>query len=205
MPGICRALYVTVKPKRVVVEDYIHICTYKNEGNYMKPFLLIFFLIISQGVMGQPATLQGNVLTIPHGAVIDSNNPTYFTDIRLNYNGNSTFTLVDAQAANLVVVDSVQIAILESFPVQINLTLIGNKSVPCVELLPPAISKQDNLFVIALAETQLGTGESCITVIDPFGTTFGLDVSGLPAGTYTVRVNGQVEDTFILEADNSSR
>ncbi len=171
----------------------------------MKPFLLIFFLIISQVVMGQPATLQGNVLTIPQGAVIDSNNPTYFTDIQLNYNGNSTFTLVDAQAANLVVVDSVQIAILESFPVQINLTLTGNKSVPCVELLPPAISKQDSLFVIVLAETQLGTGESCITVIDPFETTFALDVLGLPAGTYTVRVNGQIEDTFTLEVDNSPR
>jgi len=171
----------------------------------MKPFGLIFLLIISPVVMGQPATLQGNVLTIPQGAVIDSNNPTYFTDIRLNYKGNSTFTLVDAQAANLVFVDSVQIAILESFPVQINLTLKGNKSVPCVELLPPAISKQDNLFVIVLAETQLGTGESCITVIDPFETTFALDVSGLTAGTYTVRVNGQVEDKFTLEVNNSPR
>lgn len=169
----------------------------------MRAFLLIFSLVLSQLAIGQPATLQGTVFTIPQGAIIDNNNPAYFTDIQLNFEGSGNFRLIGAQATNLVAVDSVQVAILESFPVQVNITVTGNKSVPCVELLPPAISRQDNLFIVVLAETQLGPAESCIAMIDPFVTTFALDVLELPTGTYTVRVNGQVENTFTLEADNS--
>ncbi len=152
---------------------------------------------------GQPATLQGAVLIIPQGAIIDNDNPAYFTDIQLNFEGNGNFRMVDAQTTNLVAIDSVQSAILESFPVQVSITVTGNKSVPCVELLPPAVSRQNNLFVVVLAETQLGPAESCIAVIDPFETTFALDVKELPAGTYTVRVNGVMENSFTLELDNS--
>lgn len=169
----------------------------------MKAFLFTLFLILSQLAFGQPATLQDKVFTIPQGAVIDNNNLEYFTDIQLNYEGSGNFKLISAQSTNLVSVDSVQSTILESFPVQVNITVTGNKSVPCVKLLPPAISRQDNLFTVVLAETQLGPAESCIAIIDPFETTFSLDVLGLPAGTYTVRVNGQVEDTFTLDVDNS--
>ncbi|MBA2483810.1 MAG: hypothetical protein H0V39_05205 [Nitrosomonas sp.] len=169
----------------------------------MKAFLFTLFLILSQLAFGQPATLQGTVFTIPQGAVIDNNNLTYFTDIQLSYEGSGNFKLISAQSTNLVSVDSVQTTILESFPVQVNITVSGNKSVPCVELLPPAISRQDNLFIVVLAETQLGPAESCIAIIDPFETTFSLDVLELPAGTYTVRINGQVEDTFTFDVDNS--
>lgn len=169
----------------------------------MRTFLFALLLIISQLAIGQPATLQGTVLTIPQGAVIDNDNPTYFTDIQLSFEGNGNFRMVGAQATNLVAVDSVQSTILEPFPVQVNITVTGNKSVPCVELLPPAISRQDNLFVVVLAETQLGPAESCIAVIDPFETTFALDVTELPAGIYTVRVNGKMENVFTLELDNS--
>ncbi len=172
----------------------------------MRVFLIILLLIMSQLALGQPtgqpATLQGAVLTIPQGAVMDNDAPSYFTDIQLSFEGNGNFSMIDAQTNNLVAIDSVQSAILESFPVQVSITVTGNKSVPCVELLPPAISRQDNLFVVVLAETQLGPAESCIAVIDPFETTFALDVKELPAGTYTVRVNGTIENSFTLEIDN---
>jgi len=168
----------------------------------MKKFLLgLSVLFISQLAMGQPATFQEDALTIPQGAVMDSDNPTFFTNIQLIHEGEGNLKLADAQANNLVTIDTVQIAILESFPVQINVSVTGNKSVPCVELLTPAISRKDNLFIVVLAETVLGPAESCIAMIDPFETSFALDVSGLPAGTYTVRINGAVDETFTLDAD----
>ena len=168
----------------------------------MEKFLLgLFVLVMSQLAMGQPAILQDDVFTVPQGAVIDSDNPTFFTNIQLSQGDDGHFILVDAQANNLVTIDTVQIVILESSPVQINVSVTGNKSVPCVELLTPAISRKDNLFIVVLAETALGPAESCIAMIDPFETSFALDVSGLPAGTYTVRINGEVDETFTLDAD----
>ena len=175
----------------------------KQGANEMKSFLLsLSILVMSQLAMGQPATLQGNILTIPQGAVIDSDNPTFFTNIQLIHEGDGNFKLADAKANNLVAIDTMQITTLESFPVQINVSVSGNKSVPCVELLNPAISRKDNLFIVVLAETLLGPTESCIAVLDPFETTFSLDVSGLSAGTYTVRINGIEEATFTLDVDN---
>jgi len=171
----------------------------------MKKFLIGFsILVISQLAIGQPATFQDEVLTIPQGAVTDSNNPTFFTDIELIHEGGGQFRLADAKANDLVSVDDVKISILESFPVQINVSVSGNKSVACVELLEPAISRKDNLFVVVLAETRLGPAESCAAMIDPFETTFPIDVTELPAGAYTVRVNGTAEATFTLDVDNSS-
>jgi hypothetical protein len=168
----------------------------------MEKFLLgLFALVMSQLAMGQPATFQDDVLTIPQGAVIDSDNPAFFTNIQLSQGDDGQFKLAVAQANNLATIDTVQIVILESFPVQVSINVTGNKSVPCVELLTPAISRKDNLFIVVLAETSLGPEESCIAMIDPFETSFALDVSGLPAGTYTVRINGEVDETFTLDAD----
>ena len=168
----------------------------------MEKFLLgLFALVMSQLATGQPATFQDDVLTIPQGAVIDSDNPTFFTNIQLSQGDDGQFKLADAQANNLATIDTVQIVILESFPVQVSINVTGNKSVPCVELLTPAISRKDNLFIVVLAETALGPEESCIAMIDPFETSFALDVSGLPAGTYTVRINGEVDETFTLDTD----
>lgn len=168
----------------------------------MEKFLLgLFVFVISQPAAAQPAIFQDNVFTIPQGAVINYDNPSFFTDIQLTHEGSGNFKLADAKTNNLVTIDTVQIAILESFPVQVSVNVTGNKSVPCVELLTPAISRKDNLFIIVLAETLLGPEESCIAMIDPFETSFPLDVSGLTAGTYTVRINGTADATFTLDAD----
>ena len=174
----------------------------EKKGGGMKVILLIFSMIMSQLALGEPASVQDRILTIPLGAVMDNSDPAYFTDIQLNYEGNGHFRLIEAQANDLVTIDMVQIAMLESFPVQINVTVTGNKSVPCVELLPPAISRRDNLFVVVLAETRLGPAESCVALLDPFESTFALDAGGLLAGTYTVSVNSQADQTFVLEEDN---
>lgn len=168
----------------------------------MEKFLLgLFVFVMSQLAGAQPATFQDNVFTIPQGAVIDSEAPSFLTDIQLSYEGWGYFKLTDAKRNNLVTIDTVQTAILESFPVQVNVNVTGNKSVPCVELLAPAISRKDSLFVVVLAETSLGPEASCIAMIDPFEISFPLDVSGLSAGTYTVRVNGVAEATFTLDTD----
>ena len=90
---------------------------------------------------------------------------------------------------------------MESFPLQVSLSVSGFLSVPCVELLGPAVSYTEGLFQVVLAESTMGPAETCIAVIEPFETRVPLEVAGLPAGTYTVDVNGQQAE-FTFDMDN---
>ena len=153
--------------------------------------------ILSQLVTAQPATFENSVLNIPQGAAIVNGEPTYYNDIQLVSDIEGNFTLLAAQQSNLVSVDSVVVNIAESFPVQVSLTVTGNKSIPCVDLQTPAIFRDESTFTVALAETALGPAETCIAVLDPFETSIALDVTGLDTGTYTVSVNG-IEANFSL-------
>jgi hypothetical protein len=142
-------------------------------------------------------------MTISEGAVITDGSNSYFRDITLAYDGNGGLIITGANSMPLVQVDSVDILVMESFPVQISAAVSGNLSVPCVQLLDPAVSFMGNTFIVVLAESTSGPGESCIALIEPFETSIPLDVLDLPAGTYTVDVNGVVSD-FTLDVDNSS-
>jgi len=99
----------------------------------------------------------------------------------------------------LASVDEIDILILESFPVQINVIAKGNLPDPCTEISEVLQEKEGNTFFITI-KTYRSPG-FCIQVLAPFEEIIPLEVYGLPAGTYTVDVNG-VQDTFDLEVDN---
>ena len=99
----------------------------------------------------------------------------------------------------LAQVDEIDILILESFPVQINVIARGNLPDPCTEISEVLKEKEGNTFFITI-KTYRSPG-FCIQVLAPFEEIISLEVYGLPAGTYTVDVNG-VQDTFDLEVDN---
>lgn len=153
--------------------------------------------IVSQLVNAQPATFENSVLNIPQGAALVNGELAYYNDIQLISDIEGNFTLLAAQQSNLVSVNSVAVNSSESFPVQVSLTVTGNKSIPCVRLQTPAIFRDKSTFKVALAETTLGPAESCIAVLDPFETNIALDVTGLDSGAYTVSVNG-IETSFSL-------
>jgi inhibitor of cysteine peptidase len=99
----------------------------------------------------------------------------------------------------LALVDEIDILILESFPVQINVIVRGNLPDPCTEIYQVTQKKESNTFFVSI-KTYRPPGP-CIQIITPFEVKIPLNVYGLPAGTYTVDVNG-VQDTFDLEIDN---
>ena len=162
-----------------------------------KYLFILCFGIASELVIAQPATFENDILNIPQGAAIVNGEPVYYNDIQLVRNIEGNFTLLAAQQSSLVSVDSVVVNIAGPFPVQVSLTVTGNKSNPCVELQSPAIFRDKSTFTVALAETALGPAESCIAVLDPFETNIPLDLSDLDSGTYTVNVNG-VQASFSL-------
>ena len=99
----------------------------------------------------------------------------------------------------LASVDEIEILILESFPVQINVIARGNLPDPCTEISEVLQEREDDTFFITI-KTYRSPG-FCIQVLAPFEEIIPLEVYGLPAGTYIVNVNG-VQGTFDLEVDN---
>ena len=99
----------------------------------------------------------------------------------------------------LASVDEIDILILESFPVQINVIARGNLPDPCTEISEVLQEREGDTFFITI-KTYRPPG-LCIQVLAPFKEIIPLEVYGLPAGTYSVDVNG-IQDTFDLEVDN---
>ena len=99
----------------------------------------------------------------------------------------------------LASVEGIEIVILESFPVQVQVIASGNLPDPCTEISEVLQEREGNTFFITI-KTYRSPG-FCIQVIAPFEEIIPLEVYGLPADTYTVDVNG-VQAAFDLEVDN---
>jgi len=168
-------------------------------------FLNILSFALTTGAatgFADPAVSSSGTMTIPEGAVISDSEAAYYTDITMAYDGNGALVITGADVMPLVSVESIDIQVMESFPVQVSASVNGYLSVPCVNLLSPAVNFSDNTFRVVMAQSKLGPAETCIAVTEPFAESLSLDVLNLPAGTYTVDVNGVISE-FTLESDNS--
>lgn len=98
-------------------------------------------------------------------------------------------------------VNSISISILESFPVQVHVNATGFLGDGCTTLADITTSQEGNTFFITINK-QRPVDAICTQQLTTFDENIPLDVNGLPAGTYTVNVNG-VTDSFTLDMDNS--
>lgn len=97
-------------------------------------------------------------------------------------------------------VESIEILILESFPVQIHVVARGHLPDDCTEIAEITQERQGNTFSVTIT-TARPANVACAEKVVSFEEVIPLDVVGLPAGTYTVDVNG-VRDSFELTVDN---
>ncbi len=97
-------------------------------------------------------------------------------------------------------INSIDILILESFPVQVNVEASGELNDSCTQIDEIITLRDENQFRVAVT-TVRPPDQVCTQAIVPFTEVISLDVAGLPAGTYSVTVNG-VSDTFTLDIDN---
>ena len=99
------------------------------------------------------------------------------------------------------VVEDVEIMFLESFPLQVHIVASGYLPDPCTEIDEISAERDGRHFEVLI--TTLREAEvMCIQVIEAFEQNVPLDVYGLPAGDYTVTVNG-IEAEFTFLQDNS--
>ena len=98
-------------------------------------------------------------------------------------------------------VADVEILFLESFPLGVHSVASGYLPDPCTEIDEISVERDGRHFEVLI--TTLREAEvMCIQVIEAFEQNVPLDVYGLPAGDYTVTVNG-IEAEFTFLQDNS--
>ncbi len=97
-------------------------------------------------------------------------------------------------------VNNIDVLILESFPVQVNVVARGDLPDSCTQI-DEIISQQSGQMFRVAVTTLRQPAAGCAEALVPFEQSISLDVVGLPAGTYDVLVNG-VEGSFTLAVDN---
>lgn len=100
----------------------------------------------------------------------------------------------------IATVETVQVLMLESFPVQVNVVATGYLPDSCTEINEIKTEKKENSFNINIT-TKRPKDAVCAQSIVPFNETIPLDVYGLKARNYSVNVNG-VKRSFELAVDN---
>ncbi len=97
-------------------------------------------------------------------------------------------------------VESIEIMVLESFPVQIKVNARGYLPDGCTRINEITKEKKENTFLVSI-KTVRPADLFCTAAIVPFQEVISLDVYGLKAGIYNVDVNG-VKGKFELRTDN---
>ena len=97
-------------------------------------------------------------------------------------------------------VDSIDVQILESFPVQVSVVARGHLPDGCTAIGQVEAHRSGNAVDVTVATTRPADA-LCTQALVPFEEVIPLDVTGLPGGTYTVNINGVSAD-FELAVDN---
>lgn len=96
--------------------------------------------------------------------------------------------------------DSVDVSLMESFPLQASARLVGNFADGCTSLADVQVVREGNQFTLTPIVTR-PADMMCTEALVPFEENVSLDIQGLPAGTYTVVV-GEISAEFTLDVDN---
>jgi len=100
-----------------------------------------------------------------------------------------------------VYVDSLQILIMESFPVQVMVNVAGNLPDGCTSIVgSKSVMVDDSTFELSIF-TERPEDMMCTMALVPFEESIRLEVEGLSAGTYIVKGFG-LEESFTLDIDN---
>ncbi len=97
-------------------------------------------------------------------------------------------------------VESVDVLVMESFPVQINVRATGYVGDGCTRVGNITTEQDEDTFRIHIS-TVRPADAICTQQLVAFDELISLDVDGLEAGTYMVNVNGRTS-SFTLDIDN---
>jgi len=102
-----------------------------------------------------------------------------------------------AREADRLTVESVEVRILESFPVQVSASVSGYLRDGCETLGATTQSRSGNTITVTIATDRDTSDRACIQVISRVQQDVRLE-GAFPSGTYVLRVNG-LERTFRVD------
>lgn len=157
--------------------------------------LLILAFVACSPAGGEPAVSDNPATETPDmDAPVSSDDPTTTPETEEPIEPENVVT---GDAA----VESIEIMIMESFPVQVSVHVTGYLGDGCTTL-GDITTKQDGETFSVHIFTERPADMMCTQQLVGFEENVALDVAGLPAGTYTVDVNGTTS-SFTLDMDNS--
>ena len=153
---------------------------------------LLMALLPMSALAAEPAiyVVEDAKLSIPDAVVIQYGRSSYFRNVKFEHTGNGVWRFAGGDKSKLAHGAEVEIVMEATVPPTVMVTLQGYKSLACVGLETPAITRQGKTFHIVLAETAVPDNVRCITSIEPYEISVELDVAGMPRGTYAVNANG---------------
>ncbi|PKO06051.1 MAG: hypothetical protein CVU41_08030 [Chloroflexi bacterium HGW-Chloroflexi-3] len=101
----------------------------------------------------------------------------------------------------VIFVDDLTINMMESFPLQVSVTVVGNLPDGCTRIVDSKAEMIDETTFELRIFTERPEDMMCTLAMVPFEENINLDVEGLPAETYTVKGFG-LENSFTLDMDN---
>ena len=105
----------------------------------------------------------------------------------------------EATSGGRAYVESVEVLLLKSFPLQVRVAIAGQLSDACTRLGEPRVRRDGSTFHVELPTTR--EPGMCAQMLVPFEETVALEVHGLAKETYTVEVDGKTAQ-FTFERDN---
>lgn len=100
------------------------------------------------------------------------------------------------------IVEDLEVRLLESFPVQVEAVVRGQLPDACTTIQGAEVVSAGPTFRVRLT-TARQADRQCAQVLTPFEQVVALNVAGLPAGDYDVRINDLVAP-FTLQVDNGA-
>jgi hypothetical protein len=93
-----------------------------------------------------------------------------------------------------VYIDSAELLVMESFPLQFTLRLTGSLPTPCHSLRVAVAEPDANNRIAVEAYSVVKLNMICTQVLEPFEA--GVPLGSFPAGHYTVEINGEQAAEF---------
>jgi len=106
----------------------------------------------------------------------------------------------------LLMVESSEVVLLESFPLQAQVQIKGNYRNGCEEVDPTSLravnGNSEGIFAVNVYGLPLPKDTVCTDALRPFELSVPLNIENLTAGSYKVNVNDKITTSFELAIDN---
>lgn len=170
----------------------------------MKTIALTIFLCLtlntSLGLAEDVPSFNNNILSIPN--VDTSDKIAKYQNVQFKLAPDGRWDLLKATEYKTVQIDTLDLKVTETFPVQVFAVISGNLPNGCYGLGQINQRRLDNRFELSVSRIELQTFAVCTQALVPFKETIPLEVYNLPTGSYEVNVNGKSAG-FSLSKNNS--